>query len=363
MPRQHKTTLPLSARPLPATPAWIWEESFLIEAGSGSHRTESTYRSGLRLFADWLQHFGKAGYDLEMVWPLTPTHLNTAIVLEFRTWLTANRARATVTTYMAAITGYLNYLDGIEALPAEVRLGKLQRQLARRRIDRNQAEAVIDLDTPRQHMPRIVTYYAELALPSGDDRYSRRLSLLRDRAVVNTLYSTGARISEIVALNRRSLDDGRAHTALVIGKGNKARTLYLQEYARTAIQAYLRERRDNNPALFVAHSRNARAARLSITSVHNIVKRAVRALDLHADLSAHDFRHFRATQLLREGMPIEVVQEFLGHADISTTRNIYAPVLGTEVVSEWLNNFDIAPAEAGRRPPPDEATTPAATSE
>lgn len=346
MPRQRKTALPLSERPLPDTAAWLWEESFLIEAGSGSHRTESTYRSGLRLFADWLQHFGKGGYDLEMVWPLPPTQLSTALVLEFRTWLTANRARATVTTYMAAITGYLNYLDGIELLPTEVRLGKLQRQIARRRIDRNQSEAVIDLDTPRQHMPRIVSYYAEQALPARNDRYNRRLSLLRDRAVVNTLYSTGARISEVVALNRRNLDDGRAQTALIVGKGNKARTLYLQSYAREAIQAYLRERRDSNPALFVAHSRNARAARLSITSVHNIVKRAVRALDLHEDLSAHDFRHFRATQLLREGMPIEVVQEFLGHADISTTRNIYAPVLGTEIVSEWLNNVDVPPAQA-----------------
>jgi integrase/recombinase XerD len=80
--------------------------------------------------------------------------------------------------------------------------------------------------------------------------------------------------------------------------------------------------------------------------VHNIVKKAVKALNLHRSLSAHDFRHFRATQLLREGMPLEVVQEFLGHADISTTRNIYAPVLGAHIVGEWLDNVDMSPGQA-----------------
>ncbi|MCB0015001.1 MAG: site-specific integrase, partial [Anaerolineales bacterium] len=85
---------------------------------------------------------------------------------------------------------------------------------------------------------------------------------------------------------------------------------------------------------------------LSVTSAHNNVKKAVNAMELEDSLSANDFRHFRATQLLREGMPIEVVQEFLGHADISTTRNIYAPVLGVHIVTEWLDNVDIPPAQA-----------------
>jgi integrase/recombinase XerD len=98
--------------------------------------------------------------------------------------------------------------------------------------------------------------------------------------------------------------------------------------------------------LFIAHSRNARNARLSVTSAHNVVKRAVKALGLHEGISAHDFRHYRATQLLREGMPLEVVQEYLGHSDISTTRGVYAPVLGVHVVSEWLDNVDISPQEA-----------------
>ncbi|MFQ5401067.1 MAG: tyrosine-type recombinase/integrase [Anaerolineae bacterium] len=342
--------LPISQRPIPDAPAWLGEVSYLLEAGIRSAKTETTYRSGLRLFADWLQHYNKSGYHKKEPWPLSPERLTTAVVLNFRNWLLAHRSRSTVTTYLSAVVGYLHYLDGQDHLPAGVQLGKLQRQLGRRQIERSQAETVIDLDTARQAIPHLVAFYDSLPLPPENDKYNRRLSLLRDRALVHVLYSTAARISEVVALDRVSTGHGRAQYATITGKGGKPRTVHIREYARRAIQAYLAERRDSNPALFVAHSRNANNARLTATSAHNIVKRAVRALGLHPSLSAHDFRHFRATQLLREGMPLEVVQEYLGHADISTTRNIYAPVLGVHVVSEWLDNVDISPQEAAAPP-------------
>lgn len=343
---RRETNLPISDRPTPEGPAWVDEEAFLREAGAQSLRTESTYRSGLRLFADWLQHFRKASYAKTEAWPLQPDRLSTDIVLEYRNWLLANRSRATVTTYMAAVSGYLNYLDGHDRLPETVQLGKLQRQMARRQIERNQAENVIDLDMARQDIPRIVAYYDELPLPPENDDYNRRLTLLRNRAIVKMLYSTAARISEVVSLNRANVGNGRAAYATIVGKGNKGRTLHIRGYAREAVVAYLAERHDGNPALFVSHSRNSQSARLTITSVHNVVKRAVRALGLHDSLSAHDFRHYRATQLLRAGMPLEVVQEFLGHADVTTTRNIYAPVLGVQVVTEWLDNLDVTPKDA-----------------
>ncbi len=341
------TILPISGREIPDKPAWEHQLSYLLEAGASSVKTETTYRSGLRLFADWIQHFGRDEYSIEDRWPLSPGALSTSTLLAFRNWLVANRSISTVTTYMAAVTGYLYYLDGLDLLPETVQIGKFQRQLSRRQIERNQAETVIDLDLARQSMPRIIQYYRDLPLPpSGEDPYNRRLSLLRDRALVTLLYSSAARLSEILSLNRSNLDHGRAKYATVTGKGGKSRTLHIRDYARNALQAYLRERKDANPALLIAHSRNARNARLSATSAHNVVKRAVKALDLHENLSAHDFRHFRATQLLREGMPIEVVQEFLGHKDISTTRSIYAPVLGVHVVGEWLDNVDISPERA-----------------
>ena len=322
------------------------EVSFLREAGAHSLKTEATYRSGLRLFADWLQHFRKAGYSKSDAWPLRPAGLTTDTLLDFRNWLVANRSRSTVTTYMAAVTGYLNFLDGYDRLPETVQLGKLQRQMTRRQIERNQAENVIDLDIARQEVPRIVSYFDSLPLPPENDRYNRRLSLLRDRAIVRMLYSTAARISEVVSLNRANVGNGRAAYATITGKGNKGRTLHIRPYAQESVVAYLTERKDLNPALFVSHSRNSTSARLSITTVHNVVKKAVRALHLHESLSAHDFRHFRATQLLRAGMPLEVVQEFLGHADVTTTRNIYAPILGVQVVTEWLDNLDVMPKDA-----------------
>jgi site-specific recombinase XerD len=345
MPKKE-TFLPISERPTPDQPSWRSEDRFLIEAGAQSLKTESTYRSGLRLFADWLQHFRKAGYDKKESWPLEPDRLSTDVILEYRGWLLANRSRSTVTTYMAAVVGYLNYLDGQDLLPDSVQLGKLQRQMARRQIERNQAEIVIDLDLARQDIPKIIDYYDSLPAPTENDKFNRRLTVLRDRAVVRMLYSTAARISEVVSLNRANVGHGRAEYATVIGKGNKGRTLHIRGYAREAVVAYLAERTDTNPALFVSHSRNSQNARLSITTVHNVVKKAVRALHLHENLSAHDFRHYRATQLLRAGMPLEVVQEFLGHADITTTRNIYAPVLGVQVVTEWLDNLDISPKDA-----------------
>ncbi len=348
MPRTN-ALLPISERPLPEGPTWFDELPYLQEAGAQSLKTESTYRSGLRLFADWLQHYRKAGYDKEDAWPLVPDALTTDVILDYRNWLLANRSRATVTTYMSAVVGYLHYLDGHDRLPESIQLGKLQRQMARRSVERNQAESVIDLDVARQVIPQIVDYYDSLPLPAENDQYNRRLSLLRNRAAVKMLYSTAARISEVVSLNRANVGNGRAPYATVIGKGNKGRTLHIRGYAREAVVAYLAERQDSNPALFVSHSRNSANARLTITSVHNTVKRAVRALKLHDSLSAHDFRHYRATQLLREGMPLEVVQEFLGHADVTTTRNIYAPVLGVHVVTEWLDNLDIEPQEALRR--------------
>ncbi len=335
--------LPLSKRPFPAKPAWLHETSFLLEAGIHSAKTETTYRSGLRLFADWLQHFGRLDYSLDTEWPLSPANLDTAVILNFRTWLLANRAKSTTTTYLAALMGYLNYLDGIDALPETIQLGKLQRQLARRPLERNQAEMVIDMDEARQAIPQIIAYYENLPLPQQNDSYNRRLSLLRDRALVQVLYATAARISEVVSLNRSNVDNGYAKFATITGKGNKPRTLHIRDYAGPAIRAYLAERDDANPALFISHSRNAKNARLSTTAAHNVVKKAVKALQLHDNLSAHDFRHYRATQLLRAGMPLEVVQEFLGHTDISTTRNIYAPVLGIQIVEEWLENVDTPP--------------------
>ncbi|MCB9445930.1 MAG: tyrosine-type recombinase/integrase [Ardenticatenaceae bacterium] len=340
---KHNKILPVTERDIPTAPPFIQAELFLQEAGLNSERTERTYRAGLRAFADWLQHSGRSGYEMEMPWPLSPAPLQTADVLYFRSWLLANKSQTTARTYLAAVVSFLNFLDGLDQGPPGVQLGKLAQQRKRRRIEQSQAATVVDKDEARQDMPAVVAYYDELPLLLENDRYNRRLSLLRDRALVNVLYSTAARLSEVLALNRTQVGNGRSQTATITGKGGYARTLHLMPYAQSAIQAYLAERLDSNPALFISHSRNAQGARLSQSGAHNVIKRAVKAQELEPTLSAHDFRHYRATQLLREGMPLEVVQEYLGHVDVSTTRSIYAPVLGVRIVREWLDNLDARP--------------------
>lgn len=309
---------------------------FLREVGNSSRRTRQTYTSALRMFADWLQTQAKnTPYPLEAAWPLSPTPLTNSHVTEFRNWLLAHRSQTTANTYMAAVLGYLHYLNSTDTCPEGIHLSKLMEK-RRRRKDRNMAAAIADKDEIRQGIPEIVHYYNSLVLPPENDKYNRRLSILRNRAFVNVLYSTAARLSEVLALTRSQVQHGRLSTATITGKGNRPRTVHFLDYAQEAIRVYLNERTDDNPALFISHSRNGRNARLSQFGAHKVIKAGVVAMGLDESLSAHDFRHYRATQLLRDGVPLEVLQEYLGHEDISTTRGIYAPVLGVGIVRQWL---------------------------
>ncbi len=334
--------LPLSERDMPAEPPWLHTASFLESVGSRSLKTESTYLAALRYFADWVQVGGHAGFNLEQPWPLDPAPLTTELVLAFNEALRSERAQNTGRTYLAALLSFCGYLVSIDRLPPGLSVEKVRERLKRqRKTALRPSSKVVSMDTVRQSVPLIVAYYCTLPLPStADDPYNRRLSLLRDRALVTVLYSTAMRISEAVALDRKHVAHGRAEDVLITGKGGRTRTIHFLDYARAAIRAYLAERTDSNPALFVAHSRRAAGKRLTTRTVQRVVATAVAALGLDASLTPHDFRHYRATELLREGVPVEVVQEYLGHADISTTRAVYAPIIGKNIVREWLAILD-----------------------
>ena len=331
--------LPLSERDIPTELPWLHMVSFLESVGSRSLKTEGTYLAALRFFADWVQVGKHAGFDLEQPWPLGLTPLTTELVLKFNEALRSARSQNTGRTYMAALLSFFGYLVSIDQLPPGLRLEKVRERLKRqRKTALRPSSKVVNLDTIRQQIPLIVDYYCMLPLPpSGNDPYNRRLSLLRDRALATVLYSTAVRISEAVALDRKHVANGQAEDVLITGKGGRTRTIHFLDYAREAIRAYLAERTDSNPALFVSHSRRADGKRLTTRSVQRMVETAVAALDLDASLTPHDFRHYRATELLREGVPVEVVQEYLGHADISTTRSVYAPIIGKNIVKEWLD--------------------------
>ncbi|WP_420370529.1 site-specific tyrosine recombinase XerD [Curtobacterium sp. L1-20] len=160
---------------------------------------------------------------------------------------------------------------------------------------------------------------------------------LRDRALLELLYATGARISEAVGLSVddvTTLSDDSAPDAAglsvvrVTGKGNKQRVVPLGSYARAAIDAYLVRARPvfaargpSTPALFLG----ARGARLSRQSAWLVIQSAADRAGLAAHVSPHTFRHSFATHLLEGGADVRVVQEMLGHASVATTQ-IYTMV-------------------------------------
>ncbi len=145
---------------------------------------------------------------------------------------------------------------------------------------------------------------------------------LRDRALLEVLYGTGARISEAVGLDVDDLDleDG---TVLLRGKGSKQRLVPVGSFAREAVTAYLVRGRPElvaagrgTPAMFL----NARGGRLSRQSAWAVLSRAVQRAGVTRDVSPHTMRHSFATHLLEGGADVRVVQELLGHASVTTTQ-------------------------------------------
>lgn len=143
---------------------------------------------------------------------------------------------------------------------------------------------------------------------------------LRDRALLELLYGTGARISEAVGLDVDDLDVASG-VVLLRGKGGKERLVPIGSYARAAIEAYLlRGRTELNskgsPALFL----NARGGRLSRQSAWTVIVRTAERAGVRAEVSPHTLRHSFATHLLEGGADVRVVQELLGHASVTTTQ-------------------------------------------
>lgn len=148
----------------------------------------------------------------------------------------------------------------------------------------------------------------------------------RDLAIVEFLYSSAVRVSELCQLNRDDIC-WESDDVMVLGKGNKEREVYLNARAHLHLKQYLESRTDGNPALFVGT--RAPHERLTKSGVRNILKKIGSAAGV-SKVHPHRFRRTSATDLLRMGMPIEQVQELLGHVKIETTR-IYCTVTKEQV--------------------------------
>ena len=235
----------------------------------------------------------------------SPSKLEERMIREFRLHL--NRQPGTSGTmkhktqnyYMISLRAFLKFLRkrGIESLnPERIELAKVGAR---------------DLDLISQdELDRLMRG------PKGSS-----LTDLRDRAMLELLFSTGLRVSELCSLNR-DLDLTRDEFS-VRGKGEKVRVVFLSPEAKRAIRDYLDKRGDVDEALFVQYgkgSKNAKDLRLTTRSVERIVKRYATKAGITRKVTPHVIRHSFATDLLENGADLRSVQALLGHSNIATTQ-------------------------------------------
>ena len=190
---------------------------------------------------------------------------------------------------------------------------------------------VASLAAEKVELPKVEERHVEFLAPEEvqaliDHAPLSGRTALRDRAIVETLYATGLRISELAGLNRDEVDLERREFS-VRGKGRKVRLIFLTERAAAALKAYLDTRDDNWKPLFL-NTRHTRAEvrfdgehrRLGTVTIQLLIRKAALKAGLRKRVTPHVLRHSFATNLLTNGADLRSVQEMLGHASISTTQ-------------------------------------------
>lgn len=260
--------------------------SYLENERNVSQHTLAAYRSDLDQFALFLDPHGT----------LPLAEVNHLAIRRFLAHLHKGHAKSSIGRKLSAIRALFRYL---------LREGK---------VEKNPAELV---STPKKEkrLPfhlNIDQVEALVEAPRGGDLLS-----LRDRAVLETLYSCGLRVSELTAMNVGDLDLPGA-LARVLGKGGKERIVPVGSCARDALAAYLEER--GNPQPSEPLILNARGGRLTRRSVARIVDAHMLLIAAMRKVSPHTLRHTFATHLLEGGADLRAIQELLGHASLSTTQ-------------------------------------------
>lgn len=262
------------------------------ELKNKSQKTLENYHHYLRRFKKFLRK------DLE------PENLSLILVNEFRVFLNRQDPKLDIKTqnyHLIALRAFLKFLrkNDVESLaPEKIELIKIPQRtvefLTKEELDR--FFEVVDSDAKNG---------------------------LRDTAILETLYSTGLRVSELASLNRDQVDLERREF-MVRGKGDKPRIVFLSEKAAEAIQKYLDTRDDNIPAIFLNNLKSGildpEKRRLSTVSIQTIVRKYARKAGIIKKVTPHTLRHSYATQLLMNGADLRSVQEMLGHSSITTTQ-------------------------------------------
>lgn len=241
-------------------------------------------------------------------------------VREFRLWLNRQEShrlpnskdtlkKKTQNYYLIALRSFLKFLAkrGVKSLsPEQIELAKV-------------GERHLDLIST-QELDRL------LSGPNGKD-----LKALRDKAILELLFSTGLRVSELCSLTRDI--DFDADSFSVRGKGEKIRVVFISDEARSAVKAYLDKRGDVDDALFIRLNREvSKESQLALDprSVQRIVKYWAIKAGISKKVTPHVVRHSFATDLLHNGADLRSVQLLLGHSNISTTQ-IYTHVADSEL--------------------------------
>ena len=196
-------------------------------------------------------------------------------------------------------------------------LRSLFKFLAREGIVVCSPAAAVSAPRKDQKLPRVLT--ADDAKRLMEDQTPARARSARDQAILETLYSTGARVAELVGLNAEDIDLHEG-IATVMGKGRKERVVPLGRQAVEAIRAYVETFGPCDGRKPLPLFRNRRGGRLTARSVERIVAKFSRSIPNFPTISPHALRHSFATHLLDGGADLRAIQELLGHASLSTTQ-------------------------------------------
>jgi len=279
-----------------------------VEKGLSS-KTQENYARFLNRFIEWLEK-----NDLSDLCPheLSPDH-----VWKYRIYLARQTtskhssktlSRSTQNSYLIALRTFFAYFASrdIQAMPPE------------------KIELPKDKGDPEVQFLDLGQLKRLFKVPD-----TTKIKGLRDRAILETLFSTGMRVSELVALDRDQIELSLGEDYLelgIVGKGNKARTVYFSPRAMKWIGNYLEKRDDDSKALFAnLRKRSDASRRLTVRSIENIVKKSALKAGLPSNITPHVLRHSFATNLLNKGVDLRTVQEFLGHKSITATQ-IYTHV-------------------------------------
>ena len=271
-----------------------------------SQKTVENYHHYLRRFLEW----SKITQPQEITAELVRSY---RIYLNRKTDEKGNELKKITQNYhVIAIRSFLKYLAkrDIKTLSAE----KLE-------VGKNPSHEIEFLDGGE--LERL------LSAADGTD-----IKSLRDRSILELLFSAGLRVSELISVNRDQVNTARQEFS-VTGKGDKIRIVFISNTAKIALEKYLSKRLDIDPALFVRFSKkkkteSAKTKRLTPRSIQRIVKSYAAKAGLVKDVHPHTLRHSFATDLLSNGADIRSVQTMLGHSSITTTQ-IYTHITNQQL--------------------------------